>query len=42
LPHRRQGLSRDNRVLEATAEVFEAKGQARLLKDLPQHRFAPG
>src|SRR6516225_7407030 len=39
---RRQGLSRDNRVLEATAEVFEAKGQARLLKDLPQHRLAPG
>src|SRR6516162_3259485 len=39
--HRRQGLSRDNRVLEATAEVFLAKGQARLLKDLPQHRFAP-
>src|SRR5271165_4260876 len=40
--HRRQGFSRDHRVLETTAEVFKAKGQARLLKDLPQHRLAPG
>src|SRR6516162_282118 len=41
-PHRRQGISRGNRALDATGQVFEAKGQARLLKDLPQHRLAPG
>src|SRR6516165_1228204 len=41
-PRRRQGLSCGDRVLEAAAEVLEAKDEARLLEDLPQHRLAEG
>src|SRR5208282_4781296 len=41
-PHRRQGLSCDDGVLEATAEVFEAKSQPRLLNDFPMNRLPPG
>src|SRR5215813_1399993 len=34
--------SSDDRALETTGQVFEAKRQPRLLNDLPQHRLAVG
>src|SRR5216683_2552270 len=38
----RQGFLCVKSVLQAAAEALQAESQARLLKDLPQHRLAPG